>query len=87
MSNRGACDFLAKPETRKFELTETFYGVGGQTMPVCFSHYVVSVRGKFCWTVAHNDDDIITKEDGSIYADCIRRVLDGIDLYDNDIAA
>ena len=60
-------------------MTETFYGVGTQAVPVCFLHFVVSVRGKLCWTIVHNDD-VITGEDGRIYADCIREVLDGIDL-------
>ena len=81
LSNRGPCNFLVKADgkKRRFELTETFYGVGDQAGNVCFHNFLVSVRDKFCWSVTHRTD-VISPKEGLIYANCIREVLASIDL-------
>ena len=81
ISNRGACRFFERngAEERKFELTETYYGVPMNSASMVFVHYLVSVHGKLCLTMTV-DDNIVNEQETQIYKDCITEVLQTIDL-------
>ena len=82
VSNRGAFSFLERngSRDRKFELTETYYGVTTtHSAPYVFTHFFVSVRGKLCLTTTV-DSNIVNEEETQIYSDCIKEVLQTIDL-------
>ena len=77
MSNRGPCQFLVKgdgKQKRKFELTETYYAFTDRGFPTCFSQFLVSVRGRLCWSLAFRED-VIEEKEARIYIDCINEVL------------
>ena len=82
MSNRGACNFLIKDpngEMRKFELTETYAANGDMASPICFYHFLTTVRGKLCWSL-YFIENIVSVEEASIYAECIEEILQEIEL-------
>ena len=54
---------------------ETYYAVGPRSPAVCFDSFLVSVRGKFCWTIYFREDDVVSEEEGLIFAESIRQVL------------
>ena len=80
-SNRGACGFMNKKDgrKRKFELTETYYGCSAQFGTAFFLHFIVSVRGKLCWSMTYRDD-VVTSAEAQVYARCIERVLNEIKM-------
>ena len=82
LSNRGAANFLVKEDgkMRKFELVETYYACSTNDSSYCFTHLIVSVRGKICWTMTFREDADLTADEASIYAECIRDVFSEIEV-------
>ena len=81
LSNRGAYEIPAQTgaDERRFRLTGTHYGVNFKCGLACFMNFLVSIGGKLCWTVVHRADTI-SKEEGYVYANCIKEILSEIDF-------
>ena len=60
-------------------MTETYVADADQTKGVYFMQFFTTVRGKLCWNITFRDD-VISREEGRAYIECIKEVLNKVDL-------